>query len=315
MCILKQNTPTPNPWNSFKSFLSSPNMNLFIEQYFQKLVYEKSVSPHTLRAYKKDLSDFQEYIISLGIDDFSQITTQHISLWLQQMGIDKISARTKARKMAAVNSFYRFLIEGDICSKNPFSVFKAPKSSKKTPMTSPEQEIIAVLEALPEENPSQIRNKALFFLLYGAGIRSEELCNIRLEDINWSQSLIYILGKGGKQRLAPILPLVQQYLVQWKSVRSLYDKGISNKFFISRTGKDLDTSLIRKLTSTLSFKGKKFHPHAFRYTFASHLLEHGADLRIIQELLGHQKLSTTERYTKVRIDQLKTQLQKFHPHA
>ncbi|MGL5721268.1 MAG: tyrosine-type recombinase/integrase, partial [Brevinema sp.] len=145
--------------------------------------------------------------------------------------------------------------------------------------------------------------------------RSEELCMLRCEDIHWEQEVIYILGKGGRERLAPMLPLVKDYLAQWKEVRPLYDKGISNKFFISRTGNELETSFIRKLTANLPFKGKKFHPHAFRYTFASHLLEQGAGLRVIQELLGHQRLSTTERYTKVRIDQLKKQLQQFHPHA
>ncbi|MGL5722741.1 MAG: tyrosine-type recombinase/integrase [Brevinema sp.] len=290
-------------------------MQTLIERYYQKLIYEKNVSPHTLRAYQKDLEDFSCYMNELNIDDFSLITTQHVSFWLQKMGMKNVSARTRARKMAATKSFYRFLLEENIVVKNPFEVFKAPKTTKKTPTTSPKQEIIAVLEALPEDTPSHIRNKALFFLLYGAGIRSEELCHIRLTDIRWGEGMIYIHGKGGKERIAPILPMVEQYLTQWRDHRPLYDKGLSDKFFISRTGNELETSFIRKITASLPFKGKKFHPHAFRYTFASHLLEHGAGLRVIQELLGHQRISTTERYTKVRVDQLKTALQKFHPHA
>lgn len=291
-------------------------MRLLLPLYFEKLRYEKNISPHTLRAYISDTNHFADFFESLSLASPDALRPEHISQWLESLSYgEKLQPRSVARRLAAMASFYRYLNRQGLAVNNPFALFHAPRARKNTPLTSSPEEMLAVLDALPETTGLEIRNKVIFYTLYGTGIRSEELCTLSLNDISLQRAIIKVKGKGNKERLVSLLPPVAEKLSLWLELRPSFDRGISKALFLSKNGQSLDTSLIRRLTAMLPFKGKHFRPHAFRYSFGSHMLEGGADLRSIQELLGHSRLATTERYTKIGIERLRAQYQQFHPHA
>lgn len=290
-------------------------MRSLLPLYFEKLRYEKNLSPHTLRAYISDTKHFTDFFESLSLTSPDALRPEHISQWLESLSGEKLQPRSVARKLAAMASFYRYLNRQSLAVNNPFTLFHAPRARKNTPLTSSPEEMLAVLGALPETTGLEIRNKVIFYTLYGTGIRSEELCTLTLNDISLQRAIIKVMGKGNKERLISLLPPVAEKLSLWLEYRPSFDRGISGALFLSKNGQSLDTSLIRRLTAMLPFKGKHFRPHAFRYSFGSHILEGGADLRSIQELLGHSRLATTERYTKIGIERLRAQYQQFHPHA
>lgn len=290
-------------------------MEVYAQRFLEKITYERAVSPHTLRAYKADLKVFLSFCEKNNIKTVNSFEPSHISLWLEELNHHGLSPRSVARKMATAGSFFHFMIDNKIIEKNHFVLFRSPKARKTSPLVVSQNEIFSVLENLPENSLIEKRNKIIFFTLYGTGLRSEELCCIKIKDIFWDRDVLYVLGKGNKERIVPLLPFVKKNLKKWEELRPFVDQGLSSAFFLSHRGKALETSLIRKLTSELPFNHKHFHPHAFRYTFASHLLENNANLRCIQELLGHRKLATTERYTKIGMENLKREYQRFHPHA
>lgn len=291
-------------------------MDKFLDLFLETLIYEKNYSINTIKAYKKDIIAFQGFLESHeGV--LSDISPIFVSEWLEQLSVKGLAPRSITRKLSVLRSFFNFMVQQNIITKNPFLVFSSVKSTKKIPTTLSIKEMKEVLFKMPEKTILQRRNKAIFLLLYTTGIRSEELCSLSCQDVLFSQGVIRVLGKGKKERLVPLLPITKEALKIWiKEDRVDLDNGESTSLFLSYRGFALTTSMIRKLTKAMSQNlTKRFHPHAFRYTFASHLLEEGANLRHIQELLGHGNLSVTERYTKISIHNLKTKYYQFHPRA
>lgn len=283
--------------------------------FMNRLVYEKQLSPHTVDAYKKDIDAF-----SIFVSDYSLVWTelgpQEISLWLDHLFQSHLSPRTIARKLSVLRNFFNFLVVHYDFSKNPFLLFSAPKVKSSVPTVLSVAEMTKTLENMPEKSFLQRRNKCIFFVLYTTGIRSEELCTLQCSDVLFSLGFLRVMGKGSKERLVPLLPITRNFLQRWLEERSTFDKRKSDHLFLSKSGRGLTTGVIRMIVQQFSQNfSKRFHPHAFRYTFASHLLDNQANLRHIQELLGHANLSVTQRYTNISISHLKEKFQLFHPRA
>lgn len=288
----------------------------YLSDFLSHLHFEKNYSSNTIIAYEYDISEFLLYLNKRDTK-FDACSPGLISEWMEKLSSSNKSPRSLGRKISSLRMFSQFLLKRNKLSSNPFQSFRMPKAKKMLPKTLSQKEIMSLLDNLPSTDILEIRNKSILILLYSTGLRSEELCRLRCTDMSSDFSFLRILGKGKKERQIPLIDLSQSVLRDWITIkRQGLDKGHSDVIFLSKNGRALTTSMIRvivdKITNNLS---KKISPHVFRYTFATHLLEGNANLRHIQELLGHSSLSVTERYTQVSIKHLQESYQKFHPRA
>ena len=291
----------------------------YIKDFLERLIYEKQYSENTIRAYSRDIQTFLDFSIenNLSWDDLSPY---HISEWLESLNKSKLSPKSITRKLSSLRSLFVFLVKSKKIEKNPFILFSSPKLKKTIPTTLSQTEISDVFQKMPTKTVLDRRNKAMLLLLYTTGIRSEELCTLKSSNVNLSSGMIKVLGKGKKERIVPLIPVAQETIKSWLEDRKTLDKSLSNTLFLSQNGLILTTAMIRKIVHKFSNMipdtiSKNFHPHAFRYTFATHLLENKANLRHIQELLGHASLSVTQRYTTISITNLQKKFKEFHPRA
>ncbi len=272
----------------------------------------KKYSTHTITVYKKIISEFFDSFPYMdSIEDFTSID---ISRWL---GIKKkLSPRTVALYMSIMRSFFNYLIKKEVISSNVFDVFGTPKAQKKIPTTVSVQEMLDLLQNMPKNTVLERRNHCILMMMYATGIRSEELCGLKLDNVFIRQNTIKIIGKGKKERVVPIIPIIMSSIKEWLVDRKQLDKDLSDTLFLSKNGKALTTAMIRTIVKKESQRNAQYiHPHAFRYTFATHLLDRDVSIRYIQDLLGHASLSTTQRYTKASISTLKQKYKQFHPRA
>lgn len=281
-----------------------------LELFIERMKFDKSASPQTIKAYRHDINNFIYYLKD------RLVTPLEISEWLEFLNKKKYSPRTIARALSALRSFYNFLVKNNYEQDNFFDLFCMPKTNQYIPVVLSTKQMKIMLEQLPEHNHLDRRNKCILMLLYMTGMRSEELCTLELSGIFSSQKIIKVIGKGNKQRLIPLIPKAQKILHAWMSEREFFDKHGSNFVFLSKNGHPLTTAMIRKIIDKVvvnSSEISKMHPHAFRYSCASHLLDNGADLRHIQEFLGHSNISVTQRYTKLSLGSVKEKFHQFHP--
>ena len=293
--------------------------NQYMQDFLERLIYEKRYSPNTVRAYTTDMQSFFEFSIEHDLS-WDSIAPYHISEWLESLNKAKLSPKSITRKLSSLRSLFVFLVKSKKIKKNPFILFSSPKLKKTIPTTLSQSEIFEIFQKMSIETLLERRNKAMLLLLYATGIRSEELCSLQFKDVNLSNGMIKVLGKGQKERIIPLIPIAQNAIKLWLEDRKILDKGLSTTLFISQNGLILTTAMIRKIVHKFSMMipdtiSKNFHPHAFRYTFATHLLENQANLRHIQELLGHASLSVTQRYTNISISNLQKKFEEFHPRA
>lgn len=283
-------------------------MKEYIEGFMKYLEVERGASPHTLRAYRKDLDEFfRESGEESGIDAVRGFVASGIGKGLKKS--------TVGRRLASVRSFFKYLAREGVLSSNPARLVPAPKLPKALPKFLTVDEAFALVE-----NPSgtgfiEARDRAVLELLYSSGLRVSELSGLDMEDLKLSEGLVKAKGKGKKERIVPVgkkaISALQAYMVE----RSLLKKTGSALFTSSRGGRLSDRSVRRAVVkySRLSGLSKKIGPHTLRHTFATHLLHGGADLRVIQELLGHASLSTTQKYTHLDIAKLMEVHDKAHP--
>ena len=291
-----------------------------LDNFINYLSIEKGCSTHTLTAYSKDLKQFFEFFKERK--DFLYIITyldirQYLA-FLQSRGINR---STQARKLTAIRSFFKYLKRNKYIANNPSETISSPKKTKKIPTILSEGEITKLLDQIfITEDPLTIRDKAIFELLYSSGLRVSELVSLKIEDINSNYQLVKIMGKGNKERIVPFgdkaWETIEKYLSSSRHL--LVKKGEVGVLFLNHQGKKLTTRGIRFIIDKYVTKAAlsiKISPHVFRHSFATHLLDNGADLRVVQELLGHANLSTTQIYTHVSKTRIQQIYKKAHPRA
>jgi integrase/recombinase XerC len=305
-------------------------MKALIDRFLEYLRVEKNASVHTLRSYGADLEQFRDFLLSkgLGIDersgDVSAEKIDHLAIraYLSHFyrGRKKSSL---ARKLAAQRSFFKYLVEEGFLAQNPAEIVATPKQEKPLPTFLPVDEVFSLLETPDRSTPWGSRDRAILETLYSCGIRVSELVGLSDGDVDFSLGILRVYGKGRKERIVPIgekaLAALREYLPQRDQVLARLDRPASRVplFINPRGGRLTSRSVARILEKHILRCGllRKVSPHALRHSFATHLLDAGADLRSIQELLGHVSLSTTQRYTHVSVDKLMEVYDRTHPRA
>jgi len=290
-------------------------MQRYIDKFINYMKVEKNASTHTVTNYTIDLDAFKGFLGDSRIE-----AVDHLSLrrFLAELRAKNYSKRTVARKLASLRSFFKFLFREGHIKKNPITAVLTPKLDKRLPVFLDTVKIDRLLSAPPDNNVAGLRDRALLETLYSTGIRVSELVGLDLKDIDFISEVIKVLGKGSRERIVPIgepaLKAIKKY-VDKRPGRKADDDGA---VFLNRSGVRLtDRSVRRILDKHIGVCGvtEKISPHSLRHSFATHLLDRGADLRSVQELLGHMNLSTTQIYTHVTMERLKTVYDKAHPRA
>ncbi len=289
-----------------------------LQDFQSHLSFERQLSANTLAAYVADVAHYLEYCAAAEKDPFL-IESAFLDQYTYQLRvIEKLSAASVFRKLEAVKCFYKFLLlEGQI-KEDPTRFLKSPKLPQRMPEQLSRQEMERLL-SYPAEKFDEVRTITIVELLYAAGLRVSELINLQLENVDVNEGWVLAFGKGGKQRFVPLHPTCCQRLKYYLSVREAHfasKTNVGSELFLNRAGKKISRQSVWKDLAALGRKAgisQPLHPHLFRHTFASHLLQGGADLRSLQEMLGHANLTTTQIYTHLDVSDLKEKHKKFHP--
>ena len=287
-----------------------------IDRFLRNVGDVRGLSPHTVSSYRSDLNS---YIRWAQIKDIDPINLSHRTLRLYLSELDSASyARTTiARKMACLRSFFSFLVEEDVVSQNPAVLLSSPKLPKHLPKALCADDVAALLDSVGRIEPKDIRDSSILELLYASGMRVAELCDLKIDDVDFRAGYATVTGKGDKQRVVPIHPFAIDKLTQWlKTGRPAFLKTRNDHLFLSTRGNKLTGDAVRRIVKERSASaGIRAHvtPHTLRHTFATDLLNEGADLRTVQELLGHANLSTTQIYTHVSNKRLQEVFKRTHP--
>jgi integrase/recombinase XerC len=287
---------------------------------FMEALRERNASPHTLAAYGRDLAEFSAYVgPDDGLADIDHLRIRGFLSHLYDRGLSKTSV---ARALAAVRSLYRWLARRGVVEQNPAALVATPRLPKKLPRVPTIEEINSVLDAgMPEQAPFPERDRVIFELLYGCGLRNSELVGINLSDIQWSSEAILVRGKGRKQRLVPFGDSAAQAMRDYLPARQKMlaeQQKTSGALFVNLRGGRLTTRSVGRIVKQIAIaRGlpPDLHPHTLRHAFGTHMLEEGADLRAIQELLGHERLATTQRYTQLSLKHVIQVYDSTHPRA
>jgi len=285
------------------------------KEFLNYLEVEKRYSINTIKAYQRDLNYYFNYLNSEQIE---KINEQVIKNYLAQLYINKASKKTIARKLSTIKSYYKFLIKKHKFNFDFINNIKAPKKDKLLPNVIYKDELQKILNYMPTGNFCY-RNKAILTLLYSSGVRVSELCDITLSSIDLENRYIIVTGKGNKTRICPFSMHCKNVLEEYISKeRNIKVKSDCNYLFINKFGDKITPRSIENIVNDISFKlfgNKKLHPHIFRHTYATNLLNNGADLRIIQELLGHSSLMTTQIYTHLANEEINNIYKISHPRS
>jgi integrase/recombinase XerD len=284
------------------------------------LQIERSLSDNSVQAYIRDVKKFANYAIPLELSEL-KVTRVDISNFLAQINQEDISSRSQARIISGIKAFYKYLIMEDYLKINPTELIESPKIGLKLPDTLSLIEIDKLIAAVDLSNKQGERNRAILETLYSCGLRVSELVNLQLSNIHFKEGYLKVTGKGDKERLAPIGGRAIKYLTIYiNEVRNHQEikKGNEDFVFLNNRGTKLTRVMIfliiQKLTENIGLK-KKISPHTFRHSFATHLIEGGADLRAVQEMLGHESITTTEIYTHLDNEYLRSNIIQFHPRS
>jgi integrase/recombinase XerD len=295
-------------------------MESFISHFIDYLSVERGFSQNTLLAYKRDLEEFLRFLLRNGIDSWEKPDENLLTkfrLFLKNRGL---STSTVSRKIYAIKTFYRFLLQEGKIKYDPASEFSAPKTLKKLPSVLTVKEVEKLLNIPFENKEKDIRDSAILEVLYATGIRVSELISLSIDDINLEVGYLKVFGKGNKERIVPLGKKAIQALKNYlENSRQILLKGKNSNFlFVNNRGNKFTRQGIFFLLKFYSKKAginKKITPHTLRHSFATHLLERGADLRSVQEMLGHSNISTTQIYTHITRERLKEIYKKAHPRA
>jgi site-specific recombinase XerD len=301
--VLTKNTPTPEQ-ATWASALAG----------FDGWLRARGMGEKTLRAYGVDLAQLAEWAAGRGLEP-PALTHRDLRRFAAVLGERGAAKSTVARKLAAIRTFYRHLLERGEIDANPADLVSSPKKDAYLPHVLKPAEVAELLERIPASSPLDVRDRAMFELAYAAGLRAEELVNLDLESADPDAEEVRVEGKGGRTRVVPAgehaWRALDRYLAR---ARPALDAGESGALFLSKSGRRLSTSDVRRRLK-LQARRVGISPHTLRHSFATHLLEGGADLRTIQELLGHASITTTQTYTRVESSRLKMAYARSHPRA
>lgn len=288
-----------------------------LREYHTWLRLERGYSPNTVEAYEMDLDKLRDYATKHGID-FVHMEFEQLEEFIFETFKTIKSEATQARVLAGIHSFYRFLLYKDYIDQDPSELLEGPRKSKHLPTVLSLEEVNAMMAAIDLSSNEGHRNRAMMEMLYGSGLRVSELVNLRLSRIYLNEHYMLIEGKGSKQRLVPLSPVAEEWFGYWMQERSTWSVKPESKdiAFVNRYGRPLTRAMVftivRRLCETAGIT-KTVSPHTLRHSFATHLLQNGADLRVIQQLLGHEDLATTEIYTHVDVQDLRKAILTYHP--
>ncbi len=289
---------------------------------FLKIQKAKYFSENTIIAYQRDLIQFQKFVTKyfedgdIKLDDISRLFLRD---FLRHLSINGRNNRTLARKVTTLKSYFQFCTKNNFISKNPAEKLKIPKFEKKLPKYFSEKEMSELFTIPDLTTKFGIRNRAILEIIYSCGMRISEVANCKISWINLDSNLVQIVGKGNKERIVPVGKKAKIALRNYLKIKSQFDSKFSdNSLFLSKSGKPLSANEIREILARyliLVAKIKGYSPHSIRHSFATHLLSNGADLRAVQEMLGHSNLSTTEIYTHLSLTDLKNVYKQAHPRS
>ena len=295
------------------------NWQQAIKDYQNYLKIERGLSPNSIVNYTMDLEKLQSYLDEFSIAEkpvhIRRETVQEFIYSIAKV----VTPRTQARIISGLKGFFNYLVFEDYREDNPMDLIETPKIGRKLPDTLSETEINSLIAAIDLSTPEGERNRAIIETLYGCGLRVSELINLKLSDLYFDEDFIQVTGKGNKQRFVPISGINQKYINIYRNevrVHLPIQKEYEDIVFLNRRGKQLTRAMIFTIVKQLAEKvglQKNISPHTFRHSFATHLLENGADLRAIQQMLGHESITTTEVYMHVNRSYLSKVLNEFHP--
>ena len=293
-----------------------------LQKFRAHLEHEKGASPHTVRNYLIDLVDFERYLV--GTMKLTLLAGSHAAIrgYLGTLAVDHAPS-SRGRRLASIKSFYKYLVRQKLLPGSPAKLVKSPKLPKSLPKVLPVEEVFALLDVHDLKTVLGLRDKAILELLYGGGLRISELCGLDVLDVDRSGRIVRVMGKGSKERLVPVnaaaIRSLEAYLARRGELLATPSAGQDpDAMFLNARGGRLTARSIRRHLDAHVLKcalARKVSPHALRHSFATHLLGGGADIRSIQELLGHASLSTTQRYTHVTWEQLQQVYDAAHPRA
>lgn len=290
-----------------------------LKDYRQYLRIERGLSENTITNYGLDVEKLISYIeannISASPENISEEEVQHFIYSVAK----EVNARSQSRIISGLRGFFNFLVFEDYRKQNPLDLIESPKVGRKLPDTLSIEEIDTIIGAIDLSKPEGERNRAILETLYSCGLRVSELVELKLSDLFFEEGFIKVTGKGNKQRFVPIAEDTQKYILLYKEhIRNHMDikKGFEDTLFLNRRGRQLTRAMIftiiKQLSKAIGLE-KKISPHTFRHSFATHLLENGADLRAIQQMLGHESITTTEIYVHMDRSHLRNVMEQFHP--
>jgi integrase/recombinase XerD len=294
-------------------------MDAFLREYLASLKLERNLSENTIASYKNDLTSLLNFLKDSGVDDPSQIASKLLNdffILLTKLGL---SSRSSARYFSSLKGFFGYLSSSNYIETNPMDKISAPKVSKGLPNVLNINEIEAILSQPDTSKKLGLRDKALLETFYACGLRVSELINLKISDLFLNEEMIRVFGKGSKERFVPIGSSAINWITEYlKNSRPLLEKKAKsqNVLFLNSRGTKLSRMGVWKIVDSnakLADIKKEVHPHTFRHSFATHLLEGGADLRAVQEMLGHVDISTTQIYTHIDRDYIKQVHRDFHP--
>ncbi|WP_298113861.1 site-specific tyrosine recombinase XerD [uncultured Bacteroides sp.] len=293
------------------------NDALIIRKYMQYLKLEKALAGNTQEAYMQDLEKLLNFLKAENID-FRKCTYENLQQFSAELHDIGIHARSQARIISGIHSFYRFLVLNNYIETDPSDLLETPKIGLHLPEVLTVEEIDRIIETVDMDKAEGQRNRAILETLYSCGLRVSELCNLKMSDLYFTEGFIKVEGKGSKQRIVPISQRAIKEIRYWLIDRQAWriKPGYEDYVFLARWGKGISRIMIFHLIKELADKAgitKKISPHTFRHSFATHLLEGGANLRAIQAMLGHESITTTEIYTHIDRNRLRQEIIEHHP--